>query len=281
MSLSLFDIQFGLNIGPWENKDLVPCLTKLTGQGYNGVEVTFNTYRNYSDRITILKEIVDNVGIQIVSYVLKLDFRHLSKDSSILDQFQKVADFIQKMGGKYIIIEQGIQAGAEQEEDIDVLLQEFERAITDFSGICSDSGAELVYSPTPDSFIRSERVLEQVVELIYPLGVRMSMDVCDMMKMGFHPIEVLRKYLDAISIVHLSDMKILKGKKSHIINEPQSTILGQGKVDLKSVWHYLQANEYKGWIVARSAKETNMSEDINKTTQYLNKGLEVFLTNVL
>jgi inosose dehydratase len=279
LSLSLFDIQFGLNIGPWENNDLVPCLTRLTDLGYNGVEVTFNTFHNYSDRIIILKEIVDNVGIEIVSYVLKMNFGNLSKDSSILDQFQKVADFIQKMGGRYIIIEQGLPA--ENDPDTEVQFMDFERAITDFAGICSDSGAELIYHPTPDSFITSPEIMDQVVELIYPLGTRMCLDLSDFILMGIHPLQFMKDYFDAISIVHLNDMKILKGKKSWMINPPEKTLLGQGKVDIKGLWTYLQANQYKGWVIAECPEGSSMETDVDKTTQFINRDMEVFLTNVL
>lgn len=279
MSVSLFDIQFGINIAPWENKEIVPCLTKLTKLGYNGVEVTFNTYQNYSDRIAILKEIVDNVGIEIVSYVLKMDFNELAKDFSILDQFQRVADFVQDIGGKYIIIEQGMKV--EWQPDIETQLIEFERAITDFSGICADSGVQLVYHPTPDSFISSSEILDRMVEIIYPLGARICMDVCDFLLMGIHPIEFMKNYFDAVSIIHLNDMKILKGKKSWMINKPEKAILGQGKVDLKSIWIYLQANQYKGWVITDCPKGSDLEEDIDKTTQYINKELEVFLTNLL
>lgn len=279
MSTSLFDIQFGINVGPWENKELVPSLTKLTRLGYNGVEVTFNTYENYADRITILKEIVDNVGIEIVSYVLKMDFNELAKDFSILDQFQQVADFIQDIGGKYIIIEQGMNV--EWQPDVETQLIEFERAITDFSGICADTGIQLIYHPTPDSFISSPEIMDRMVELIYPLGARICLDVCDFLMMGIHPIEFMKNYFDAVSIIHMNDMKILKGKKSWMINKPEKTILGQGKVDLKSIWIYLQANEYKGWVITECPPDSLLDQDVDKTTQYINKDLEVFLTNLL
>lgn len=279
MSNSLFDIQFGLNIGPWENEELVPCLTRLTQLGYNGVEVTINTYNNYTDRVAVLKEIISDVGIQITSYTLKMDFGDLSKDFSILDQFQKVSDFIRSMGGQYIIIEQGIPV--ENNPDTDVQLSEFERAITDFAGICNDSNAQLIYHPTPNSFITSSEMMDRVVELIYPLGARICFDVCDFMIMGIHPIQFMKKYFDAISIVHLNDMKILKGKKSWMINHPEKTLLGQGKVDLHSIWTYLQAMEYKGWIIAECPPNSLLEEDIDKTTQYINKDMEVFLTNLL
>jgi sugar phosphate isomerase/epimerase len=279
LSLSLFDIQFGLNIGPWENKELVPCLTRLTDLGYNGVEVTYNTFANYSDRITILKEIVDNVGIEIVSYKLRMDFNSLAKDSSILDQFQKIADFINKMGGRYIILEQGFQA--EKDPDQEVLLSEFERAITDFSGICADAEVDLIFLPTPDGFIHNEEMMDRVVELIYPLGTRMALDVCDFMLMGVQPIDFMKSYLDAVSIVRINDMKILKGKKAWQFEMPEKTLLGQGKVDLNSIWNYLQANEYKGWVIAECPPESTLKEGIDKTTNYINKDLEVFLTNVL
>lgn len=279
MSTTLFDIQFGLNIGPWEDDDLVPCLTKLTKMGYNGVEVTQNTYEHYSDRVDILHEIINDVGIEVVSYVLKMNFNELASDFSILDQFQKVADFIKAIGGKYIIIEQGLSV--ENDPDTEVQLSEFERAVTDFSGICKDSGIELIYHPTPDSFVTGSDMMDRIVELIYPLGARICFDVCDFMKMGIHPIQFMKKYFDAISIVHLNDMKILKGKKSWMINEPVQTLLGQGKVDINSIWLFLQAMEYKGWIVAQCPEGSTLGKDVDKTTQFINKDMEVFLTNLL
>jgi sugar phosphate isomerase/epimerase len=279
LSVSLFDIQFGLNIAPWENQDLVSCLTRLTDLGYNGIEVTFKTFDNYADRVTILKEIVDNVGIEITSYVLKMDFNNLAKDSSILDQFQKVADFLQKMGGKYIILEQGLKAT--DDPDIHNQMAEFEKAITDFSGICADNNSELIYHPTPDSFITSPEMMNQVVELIYPLGTRICLDICDFITMGVHPIRFMDNYFDAVNIVHLNDMKILKGKKSWMINPPEKTHLGQGKVDLTGIWKYLQANEYKGWVIAECPPESSIDVDVDKATQFINKDMEVFLTNVL
>ncbi len=279
LSTTLFDIQFGLNIGPWENDDLVPCLTKLTQLGYNGVEVTKKTFDNYSDRVDVLQEIINNVGIEVTSYVLKMNFNELVTDFSILDQFQDVVDFVKAVGGKFMIIEQGLDV--EDNPDIEVQLSEFERAVTDFSGICKDSGVELIYHPTPNSFVTNSDIMDRVVELIYPLGARVCFDVCEYMKIGIHPIQFMKKYFDAISIVHLNDMKILKGKKSWMINEPVQTVLGQGKIDLKSIWLYLQAMEYKGWVVAQCPEEATLDEGVAKTTNFLNKDLEVFLTNLL
>ncbi|MBF0198159.1 MAG: sugar phosphate isomerase/epimerase [Planctomycetes bacterium] len=279
LAISLFDVQFGLNIGPWENDKLVPCLTKLTRLGYNGVEVTINTYDNYGDRLTVLQEIVDDVGIEIVSYVLDMNFYDLSRDFSILDQFQKVASFIQSMGGKYIIVEQGLPPA--NNADIDTQLNDFEKAVTDFSGICVDSGVELIFHPTPNSFISNNEIMDRMVELIYPLGARICLDVCDFLKMGVHPIQFMKKYFDAVKIVHLNDMKILKGKKSWMINPPEQTLLGQGRVDINSIWTYLQANEYKGWVIASCPEDATLEEGIDKTTHFINKELEVFLTNML
>jgi len=279
LTSSLFDIQFCINIGPWEQESLIPCLTELTRQGFNGIEVTSDTYHNFSDRIGILKEIVHNVGIEIVSYVLKMDFSQLSTDSSLLDQFQRVANFIRSMGGQYIIIEQGMKA--EWDPIVEDQLADFERMITDFAGICRESGVELVFHPTADSFIRSSEVMDRMVELTYPLGTRICMDVCEFMTMGIHPIQFMKKYFDAIRIVHFNDMKINKGKNSSVLFPPEKTVLGAGKVDLKSIWTYLQAMEYKGWIVIDCPHDTSMDKDIARVTRYLSKDLEVFLTNLL
>ena len=87
------------------------------------------------------------------------------------------------------------------------------------SGICADTGIQLVYHPTPDSFISSPEIMDRMVELIYPLGARICLDVCDFLLMGIHPIEFMKNYFDAVSIIHMNDMKILKGKKSWMINK--------------------------------------------------------------
>ncbi|MBF0245421.1 MAG: sugar phosphate isomerase/epimerase [Planctomycetes bacterium] len=244
MPASLFDIQFGVNIHPWEDESLVASLKRITGMGYNGVEVTNRTYRNYSDRVFILKEIVNDIGIQVISYVLKMDFTLLSMDSALLNRFERLAGFIRKVGGRYVIVEQGIEA--RWNADLGEQLAHFERVLTDFAGICTDNGVELVYHPTPDSFILSSEIMDRVVETIYPLGTRICFDVCDFLQLGIHPIQFMKKYFDAISVIHLNDMRITKGKHAHCFNEPDHKILGQGKVDLDSIWTFLQAMEFKG-----------------------------------
>lgn len=278
-SISLFDIQFGINIAPWENEELVKCLTRVTKLGYNGVEVTGRTYREYADRIEILKEITDDVGIDITSYVLPLNFHDLARDSTLLDHFQRLASFIQKVGGSYIIIEQGLKPEWKPNEEDQ--LQDLERYITDFAGICSDSDVELIFHPTPQSFIRTPDMLERVVELIYPLGSRICFDICSLLQMGVHPIQFMKKYFDAIKVVHFNDMKIIKDKKGTSYQLPEKMLLGKGRVDLESIWLYLQAMEYKGWVIAEVPEHADLQQGIDTTTDYFSKSLEVFLTNLL
>lgn len=279
MTNTLFDIQFAMNIGPWEDLSLVPCLTRMTKLGYNGVEVTNRTFDSFVDRVEIFKEITEDVGIEVISYELKLDFDEVVADAALLDRFTRLAGFIHDIGGKFVIIEQGLKP--EWKCDVDAQLSHFERILTDFSGICSDCGVELILHPTPDSFIRTPEIMGRVVELIYPLGCRVCFDVCNFMTMGIHPIRFIKKYFDAIRIVHLNDMKILKGKKTWTLNPPEKALLGQGKVDLKSVWLYLQAMEYKGWIIVECPMGVPMKKGLETTTNYLTKEMEVFLTNTL
>lgn len=279
MTLPLFDTQFALNIGPWEQDSLVPCLTKMTSSGYNGIEITAKTFENFGDRVEILKEITRDVGIEVVSYVLKMDFDQVAANSAQLDQFTRLAGFVRHVGGTYIIVEQGFRA--QWQSDVEGQLVHFERVITDFSGICADNNVELIYHPTPDSFIRTTEVMDRVVELIYPLGCRICFDIGDFLTMGVHPIQFMQKYLDAIRVIHLNDIKILKGKKAWMLHPPEKMVLGQGKVDLKSIWLFLQAMEFKGWIVAESPSGLEKLSGIDVTTQYLNRELEVFLTNTI
>ena len=94
MTTALFDTQFGINIGPWELGDLVPCLTRLTKLGYNGIEVTHRTYNSFGDRVEIFNEITQDVGIEVVSYVLKMDFDEVATNAALLDHFTHLAGFI-------------------------------------------------------------------------------------------------------------------------------------------------------------------------------------------
>ena len=255
----------------------MPCLTRLTKLGYNGTEVTHRTYNRFGDCVEIFNEITQDVGIEVVSYVLKMDFDEVATNAALLDHFTHLAGFIHAIGGSYVIMEQGLLArwNANPEEQ----LNHFERFVTDFAGICTDADVELIYHPTPDSFIRTPEMMDRVVELAYPLGCRICFDICDFMQMGVHPLQFLKKYLDAVRIIHFNDMKILKGKKAWMINLPEKTLIGQGKVDLKSIWIYLQAMEYKGWIVVDCPLSTTMRKGIDATTHFLTKEMEVFLTN--
>lgn len=279
MTTTLFDTQFALNIGPWEKSSLVSCLTQMTRLGYNGIEVTDQTFQHYGDRVEIFREIADDVGIQVISYELKMDFDQVVKDATLLDHFTRLAGFIQAIGGKYVIVEQGLRPDHKVEEK--ERLASFERFLTDFSGICSDCGVELIFHPTPDSFISGPDIMNRVVELIYPLGCRICFDISNTMLMGVHPIQFLKKYFDAIKIVHMNDMKILKGKKAWVLTLPEPCMLGDGKVDLRSIWLVLQAMEYKGWIVVECPDGTPLKEGLEKTTGYITKDMEVFLTNTL
>ncbi len=279
MSESLFDTQFAMNIDSWERGDLVTCLTKLTQMGYDGIEVTNGTYVSFGDRVQILREIIDDVGIKLVSYVLKLDFDEVAENHTLLDHFSRLADFVHKLKGKYVIVEQGLPCT--WQTDVEEQLNHFEKVITDFAGICADNNVELVFHPTHDSFIRTPEMLDRVVELIYPLGCRICFDVCSFMSMGVHPIQFLKKYFDAVRVIHLNDMKILKGKKAWMINPPNQTLLGDGKVDLKAVWLFLQAMEYKGWIIIDNPPKTSLEEGMDRVTKYLNSNLEIYLTNTI
>lgn len=105
---------------------------------------------------------------------------------------------------------------------------------------CKEVNVEASFHPFYfNQLVSREDELSKLCELIDPDLVHLTIDVGHCTRCGCDPIEIIQSYRDWINHVHFRDIR-----KDGILVQ-----LGDGIIDLRSVYKLLESIGYKGWVI--------------------------------
>jgi len=105
---------------------------------------------------------------------------------------------------------------------------------------CKEINVEASFHPFYfNQLVSREEELSKLCELIDPDLVHLTIDIGHCTRCGCNPMEIIQSYKDWINHVHFRDIS-----KDGILVQ-----IGDGIIDLKSVYKLLESIGYKGWVI--------------------------------
>jgi sugar phosphate isomerase/epimerase len=229
-------------------KDLPGVLKKVAAMGYEGVE--FAGYHGFSAED--LKKMLDENG-------LKCCGTHIGKEDLSGDNLQKTIDFNKKIGNRYLIV-----AGMppSYHESIDSI-KETAKFFNDVAAKAKKQGMSVGYHAHGGDFVKvggqTETAWNMLFENLDPQVV-MQMDVGNCQGGGGDPIAILKKFPGRAKTLHLKE----DGGKPN-------AVIGEGKVDWKSVFEISKAIGGTKWMIVEYEHTPDSMENVEKCLKNVRK----------
>ena len=206
---------------------------KIAEVGFRYVEMLEGNLTKYAGNPEVLKEALEKNQVSIMSICSGANFIYrdaLKDEVAHMDAVSKMAaDF----GVSYITLCGGaIRAAGIQDGDYTLLAE----GVAEVKKVIESYGLKASYHPHLGAMVEKPEQIERLFELS---DIDMCPDVAHIQAGGGDPLEVVKKYYDRISFMHLKDL-----------DENGFAPLGTGSVKLDEIITYLRDRGYEGdWLV--------------------------------
>lgn len=204
-------------------------LKKITDVGFSYIEVLEGNLTKYGDDIQVLKDMLARYHAGMMSVCVGANFIYQDALEDEMFHMESVAKLAEKVGVEYVGICGGaIRAKGIREEDYSLLGKGLDQA----KDIFAEYGLKASYHPHLGSMAQAP---EQIDKLFAATKIDICPDLAHLAAGGGSPLEIIRKYYDRISFVHLKDL-----------DKNGFAPLGTGTVDIEGVLHFLKEKGYQG-----------------------------------
>lgn len=236
--------------------DDADSIRKIANVGFRYIEVLEGNLTKYADNLDELKTMLRDNGMEMMSVCVGANF--IYKDA-LEDEMAHIADVCRaakEIGVTYVTLCGGaIRAKGVQDGDYKLLAEGLDMA----KDVIESYGLKASYHPHLGSMAEHP---DQIDKLFALTSIDICPDLAHLAAGGGDPLEIVKKYYDRISFMHLKDL-----------NENGFAPLGSGKLDLKGVIDYLKERGYNGdWLVEVDGYAGDPVEACETSYDYL-KGL--------
>lgn len=204
-------------------------LKKITSVGFKHIEVLEGNLTKYEDNIDVLKDMLAKYDANMMSVCVGANFIYQDALEDEMHHMETVAKLAEKIGVEYIGICGGaIRGKGIQEGDYALLAAGLDRT----KELFTHYGLKASYHPHLGSMAQSPEQIDKLFDLT---SIDICPDLAHLQAGGGNPLEIIKKYYDRISFVHLKDL-----------DKNGFAPLGTGMVDIDGVLNFLKSKNYKG-----------------------------------
>jgi inosose dehydratase len=210
-----------------------PALRDVAAAGYGGVELFDGNLIEYEDRPDDLRQLLAEVGLQLVAAYSGANFIFGEILDEELWRIRRVAALAAELDAEQLVVGGGAQRSTGASDDD---YSRLAAALDRVAEIAKDHGLCASYHPHLSTIVETP---EQVERVMSRSRIDFCPDTAHLAAAGGDPAELVRRYADRISYVHLKDFTA----------EPFAFLpLGQGELDFAAILAELAETGYDGWI---------------------------------
>lgn len=204
-------------------------LKQITDVGFHYIEVLEGNLTKYESDISVLKDMLARYNAEMMSVCVGANFIYQDALEDEMYHLETVAKLAKEVGVEYVGICGGaIRGKGIQDGDYALLAAGLDKAKVLFDNY----GLKASYHPHLGSMAEGP---EQIDKLFSLTGIDICPDLAHIQAGGGNPLEVVKKYYDRISFVHLKDL-----------DADGFAALGTGSVDVDGVLNFLKEKGYAG-----------------------------------
>jgi inosose dehydratase len=210
-----------------------PALREIAAAGYAGVELFDGNLIEYEDRPGDLRQLLADTGLQLVAVYSGANFIFGEILEEELWRIRRAAALAAELDAEQLVVGGGAQRSTGTSDDDYSRLAD---ALDLVAAIAEEHGLRASYHPHLSTIVETPDQLELVMS-------RSRIDFCPdtahLAAAGGDPVELVRRYANRISYVHLKDLTA----------EPLAFLpLGEGELDFAAILAELAEAGYDGWI---------------------------------
>jgi inosose dehydratase len=216
------------------NGDLERALRDIAAEGYVGVEVFDGNAADFADRPEVLRDLLDETGLALVSVYTGANFIFQDILPDELWRVNRAAELAAMFGAEQLVVGGGARrAAGTAEEDYDRL----GRALDTVVDIAERHGLTASYHPHLTTIVESPAELDKIMARS---RIGFCPDTAHLAAGGGDPAELIRRYPQRIRHVHLKDYR----------PDPLTFLpLGQGVLDFPDIIAAVREAGYDGWLL--------------------------------
>lgn len=209
------------------------ALRDVAAAGYAGVELFDGNLIEFEERPGELRQLLGELGLQLVAVYSGANFIFEEILEEELWRIRRAAALAAELDAEQLVVGGGAKRSTgTSDDDYSRLVVALDRV----AAIAEEHGLRASYHPHLSTIVETPEQLERVMS-------RSRIDFCPdtahLAAAGGDPAELVRRYADRISYVHLKDLT----------TDPLAFLpLGEGELDLAAVLAELAKAGYDGWI---------------------------------
>ena len=204
-------------------------MKEITDAGFRYIEVLEGNLTKYASDIGVLKDMLVRYHAEMMSVCVGANFIYKDALEDEMYHMEAVASLAEQAGVSYVGFCGGaIRGKGIQEGDYKLLAEGLDEAAEIFAA----HGIEASYHPHLGSMAEQP---EQIDRLFSLTDIKICPDLAHLAAGGGNPLEIVKKYYDRISFMHLKDL-----------NSDGFAPLGTGNVDVAGVISFLNEKGYAG-----------------------------------
>jgi sugar phosphate isomerase/epimerase len=220
------------------------ALDSLRGLGYAAVELWCKgqhvTPYDGEEQVTRVKNLVASRGMRVSALSAHLDYITSKEDlrEENIRKFKKVIDLASKFSLGIVLTSSGYLHGRPPSKSME---ERFLDAMRRIGGYAEERGVFIALEPEPEKFLRRP---EQTVRFIEQVGIPAFKTVCDLshaIALNMAPEDFIGEMQEYLGHIHVDDAKYGQHPHKHLIP-------GEGDVDYRRLFDYLDDISYEGWL---------------------------------
>ncbi|KTD75138.1 myo-inosose-2 dehydratase [Legionella waltersii] len=278
-------IQLGISPINWCNDDdpslgeeisFEQCINEMALSGYVATELG----NKYPKQQEILKSALDLRGLQLSSAWFSTYFTVPELYEATLERFMEHMSFMRAMGASFINVcecghsiqgtDKSILGNAkpqfneEQRENLISGLHAIGRIANDFK-------VQLAYHYHAGTGVFKQEEIDFLMTNTCPTLVSLLLDTGHALFAGINPIDLIKKYRERITYVHLKDVRkevleTVRDKGLSFMDAVRAgvfTVPGDGAIDFQPIISQLQTIGYQGWAIVEAEQDPGKANPLH------------------
>jgi inosose dehydratase len=216
------------------NGSMEQALADIAASGFAGTEMFDGNVAAYADRPDDLRQLLSAAGLELVSVYTGANFVYAGILADEMYRIERAAELAATFGAGTLVVGGGARrAAGTRDEDYDRLAAALDR-VTD---VAATNGLQASYHPHLGTIVESPDELDR---LLPRTRIGFCPDTAHLAAGGGDPAELIRRYADRISYVHLKDLTL---------DPVEFRPLGAGVLDFPDILRAVQESGYDSWLM--------------------------------
>ena len=235
-AMPLARMRLGYAAITWGNNDLA-AIAEIAALGYEGIQVRANTWQHFWRQPSAFVNLLAGKHLQFVvlsSGAIDLD---PSVEDKMLADHVAHAQFVRAAGGQFL---QVTDVAPQGRAPMDADFARLSGLLDTLGAKCAALGVQLLYHPHMGTLGERPADADHILAATNPTRVQLLLDVAHYTQGGGDPADAIRRYRGRMPVVHLKDVQ--STAEGYRFVE-----LGQGSVNLDTVFAALSETAFSGW----------------------------------